>query len=319
MFKFEKDQRAVAITRRSFLLTSATAAAGLILVSSEAREEKLLHIKGRELYYELLFAPFRNEMGEVEGVTTVALDITNRKRGQLLLQQANAALEKRAKQLRNLTIELTNTEERERRQLAGILHDNLQQYLVAAKISLETLSGYKSKPENIFSELNGIQNLLDEAIAVSRSLTAELAPAALYDKGMPEALRWLARWMEEKYGLAVEVNTDDRCNDLDQDLRALLFQAIRELLFNVAKHAQVKRATVNLCYGSAGNMFSAEIRDEGIGFDPREKEEGEGSTTDGFGLFTIRERLAAIGGQLKIESAPGHGTTSSLYIPVHSN
>ncbi len=233
-------------------------------------------------------------------------------RAQEGLQRANAALERRAEQLRNLTNELTRTEERERYRIAQILHDNLQQLLVAAKFSLDALSRQTTETVDRRAELDHIAGLIDESITASRSLTAELAPPPLYTDGLAEALRWLAGWMEEKHGLSVGINADEKPDHLDPEMRVILFRAIRELLFNVVKHAQVRHATVVLCYGRSG-ILSARVRDEGVGFDPTKEPV---STTGGFGLFSIGERLAAIGGRLIVESAPGHGTTSTIYVPV---
>jgi PAS domain S-box-containing protein len=280
----------------------------------ELHQEMLLHIKGHEIYYDVSFAPFKNEGGEVEGITTVALDITNRKHAEEVLQSLNAALERRAEQLQNLAFQLTRTEERERRRIAQILHDDLQQILVAAKFSLGTLSSHVSEPETIHHGLEGVEGLLDEAIAASRSLTAELTPWVLYTSNLPDALRWLACWMETKYGTAVEVNADDGVHELDQDLSIIIFGVIREMLFNVVKHARVNRATVTLC--CENDVVTASVRDEGVGFDPQAQEKGTEGTPGGFGLFAAKERLAAIGGRIKIESAIGHGTQSTIFVPA---
>jgi signal transduction histidine kinase len=239
---------------------------------------------------------------------------TELKHANNVLVATQEALERRAEQLRNNMIELTHTEERERRRIAQILHDNLQQILVGTKLSVDTLAQHASEPETVRHGLHGIVKLLDEAIQASRSLTSELAPPVLYNKGLPDALRWLARWIGEKYGISVDVNADEGAEGLDENLRVILFQATKELLFNVVKHAHVKRASVALYYGDE-NMVAASVRDEGVGFDPQAKEGGAESTSGSFGLLTIRERLAAIGGRLKIESAPGCGTASTIYVP----
>lgn len=258
--------------------------------------------------YSLILSALRRATGTLE---RDAAELEQR------VKERTVELNRRAEQLRRLMLELAHAEERERRRIAQVLHDNLQQILVGTRLCATALSGQVSENESVRRGLENIINSLDEAVQSSRSLTAELAPPVLYEKGLPEAFRWLARWMEEKYGISIEVNADDRADELDQELRVILFQVVRELLFNVVKHAEVKKAAVVLCYGGA-DLVSASVQDEGTGFDPKKLQENNGGTSGGFGLFSARERLSAIGGRLEIVSAPGCGTTSTVYVPVQS-
>lgn len=278
------------------------------------RQEFPLHIEGREICYDMLIEPFRNQAAQIEGAISVALDVTERKHAEERLRTLNAALERRAEQLRHLTVELTWAEERERRRIAQMLHDHLQQLLVAAKFSAGTLSGH-SGDEGVRSGLKEIVDLLDQSIAASRSLTAELVPPMLDEKGLPEALRWLGRWMQEKHGLEVVIQADERPKEVPQEIRVMLFQAVRELLFNVVKHAGVEKGIVTLCYGGH-DLIAASVQDEGAGFDPESQEASGGKRLEGFGLLAIRERLAAIGGELQINSRPGQGTTATVRAPI---
>ncbi len=254
---------------------------------------------------------YRNETGELQGVFAAARDVTERNRAEMALQQANLKLEQRAAQLRVLTSELTQAEQRERRRLAQVLHDHLQQLLVAAKLQVN-LAQRKTQGATQ-GPLQQACDLIDESIQVSRSLTVELSPPMLYDVGLIPALQWLAQWMHEKHGLSVEVEADDEVRIDSEDVRVFLFQAVRELLFNVVKHAQAGQAMVQLIQ-APGEQLQVLVADSGVGFDLDRHQVG-GVREGGFGLFSIQERLEALGGRLEIQSAPGQGTRIVLYAP----
>ena len=88
--------------------------------------------------------------------------------------------------------------------------------------------------------------MLGESIEASRSLTAELSPPVLHREGLAGGLEWLARWMQERYNLLVAVKTEINVSPSQEDLSVLLFESVKELLFNVVKHAQVQSATVTM-------------------------------------------------------------------------
>jgi signal transduction histidine kinase/ActR/RegA family two-component response regulator len=230
---------------------------------------------------------------------------------EMRVQERTAELEQRARQLSLLASELTLAEERERRRLAGILHDNLQQLLVAAKMRIEVLSGtveteYKSKAENILG-------LIQESLNVSRSLTAELSPPLLQLGGLSAALKWLGRWMGEIHGLQVDLSVDPLLDPKREDYSVLLFQSVRELLFNVVKHSGVTSARVDVRKDEEG-QHRIVVSDQGIGLDSEAFWKNANAGT-GFGLFGIRERMTLMGGRLEVESRPGMGATFSLVLP----
>jgi signal transduction histidine kinase len=227
------------------------------------------------------------------------------------LRGALAALEQQTTQLRSLASELSQAEERERRRLAQAIHDHLQQLLVAAKLQvlrLNSESSHQAKCEIV----GQIQQLLNESIDATRSLTFELSPPVLYDRGLGPALEWLGEWMEAKHGLTVTVKADEHADPGNQDVRVLLFQATRELLFNVVKHAHVNRA--DLCLSLKAGEVQIVVSDKGVGFDPGQRRNARMSS-NGFGLFSIRERLELAGGKMKVVSAPGSGCRFTLTVP----
>lgn len=229
--------------------------------------------------------------------------------------ERTAETEQRAAQLRALTSELTQTEQRERRRLAQALHDNLQQMLVAAKLQMGTATKGVEDPE-ASNALGRVSDLLDKSIQESRSLTVELSPPVLYDAGLVAGLNWLGRWMEEQHGLSMELSAAEDADPPEDDLRVLLFQAARELLFNVVKHAAVDRAEVDLRRDEQ-DRIALRVCDRGGGFvsGGARAVEGRRQGEGGFGLFSIRERLARLGGELHVDSTPDEGTCITVNVP----
>jgi signal transduction histidine kinase len=219
--------------------------------------------------------------------------------------------EQRASQLRALASELALTEQRERRRLAQILHDHLQQILVAAKLKVGLLRK-RIEIEDQRDRLQRVDELLDESIGVSRSLTVELSPPVLYDAGFTAALEWLARHMHEKHGFSVRVEAETDFEPATEDLRVFLFDAVRELLFNVVKHGGTSEAVLRLCFASDGDL-QVIVEDQGVGMVPRDDESDIHES--GFGLFSIRERLELLGGRMEIDSSVNTGTRIVLTIP----
>ncbi len=154
---------------------------------------------------------------------------------------------------------------------------------------------------------------IDQAVTETRSLTTELGSPVLYELGLAPALEQLAEQAGERYGLCAEVCAEPLPGPLDQDEQVLLYQIARELLFNAAKHARARQATVAL--GATGDEVRLAVEDDGAGFDPAEVL-GDGARGVGFGLFSVRERLAQRGGRLEILARPGHGARVAAVLPL---
>jgi PAS domain S-box-containing protein len=244
--------------------------------------------KGKILYYE-----------------GTAQDITQRKEAEekLMLYQ---------QQLRSLASELSLAEERLRRRIAAELHDHIAQNLAISKIKLESLaSDAESKQANSLKE---VVDLISQTIDATRMLTFEMSPPILYELGFEAAVDWLARQTRQRFGLDVEFINDEKSKPLDIDIRVLLFQAVRELLVNIVKHAKAKKAII---YARAvDDSIQVTVEDDGIGFDVATLDHTKDFTKGGFGLFNIRERLDQIGGSVIIHSGQKKGSRFILTAPI---
>jgi signal transduction histidine kinase len=221
-----------------------------------------------------------------------------------------AVAEARAVQVRNLAMELTETEQRERSRLARVLHDDLQQLLVAIKTQISLIG----KKEGVAKERAFVEGLLPQAIETSRSLSKDLAPPVLCYEGLGAALEWLAESSRERYGLNVDVQTDESGAAESHWLRVFLFEVVRELLLNVVKHACTLQ--VRLVLNRAEGVIRLLVEDAGKGFATGEVKP---STEHGSGLTFMQHRVALIGGKMEIESAPGKGTRITVTVPLNES
>lgn len=278
---------------------------------TELKNAELLLVQARDE----LESRVRQRTEELERtIETLGGEVEQRIAAEKKLREVNAELEKRAEQLSRLTTELTLAEQRERQRLAHVLHDHLQQLLVAAKLEINLVC--RQADEEQQQGLRGAMDLIAESIQESRNLTVELAPPILHEAGLVAGLEWLGRWKEEKYGLKVNLRLDPKADIVRDELSILLFQSVRELLFNTIKHAGVGEVFVEL--GKDGSDIEVCVRDEGRGFDIEEMWSKAAQSDGGFGLFSIRERLLLAGGRMEVLSRPGEGASFRLIIPAEA-
>lgn len=234
--------------------------------------------------------------------------------------ERTAVAEQRAVLARRLANEVTQIEQRERRRLARTLHDHLQQLLVAARFRLQLLNATSNGSGDAITIQQELDNLLHEAIDASRSLTIELSPPIVHESGLGDCLHWLARHVQQQHRLAVDVQVEGEPGTLDAmitpNVKIMLFEAVREALLNTVKYAGVREASIHLRHDPATDMLDLTVADEGVGFDG-DKVAVRGPGVERFGLFSIRERLELLNGQLVIDTAPGKGTRITLRLPAH--
>lgn len=308
----------------------------------EVRNELILNQEfgsDEQHYFLNSVSPIWNAEGQIVGAVAAMVDVTKRVHAEKALERLNETLEQRVEerteQLREVTARLTRAERKERHRIAQILHDDLQQLLYGTGLSLgrmrEHLPQDEAREETGREEAAGgeagsmhprqlldqAEEILNEAIGTARALSTELSPPVLKGEGLREAVTWLGSQMERKYGLTVELEAKGEMRVTDEDLRVLLFQVVRELLFNAVKHAGVETARVEIDHHE--DPIRVRVVDEGNGFDP-DREAHAGTAQDkeegGFGLANMRAQLRLIGGHIKFDSAPGEGTRITVQAPT---
>lgn len=228
-----------------------------------------------------------------------------------LANSLEARVRERTAQLRSLTTELALTSERERRLLAQDLHDGLGQLLAIVKIKLTSIKG-RERRGRVRGALKDIEGLVDQSNQSVRTLMLELSPPVLYALGLVPALEWLAEEMKRVYGLVVNIETHGPRIMLDEPAKTTIFRAVRELLINVSKHAGCNVARMR-CLSSADSI-TISVSDDGDGFTFDEFMVHR--TGDiGFGLVSLKDRIEFIGGEMRVDTAPGCGTTVTIIFP----
>jgi signal transduction histidine kinase len=242
------------------------------------------------------------------------------------LQSLNETLEQKIREktaeVRRLASDLTKAEQRERHRIAHILHEDLQQRIYAIQMQVEFLTdGLERENPVLQKDFNKIRKQLSEVMALTRYLSVDLSPPILRDEGLTQAIEWLASQIREQHGLQIELQAEDSFAIPDEDTQMLLFSCVRELLFNVVKHAGTNEAMVSL--RQVNNDFRIEVRDRGKGFDvaalawqPNDEVEQDELQPRSFGLPTLRHRLSLFGGHMDIQSEKDTGTLVTITIPV---
>jgi PAS domain S-box-containing protein len=251
-------------------------------------------------------APLKDSRGNVTGLVGINRDITEHKKAEQRLLEYQ-------KRLKRLAAQLTLAEERERRRIAGELHDNVSQSLALAKIKLDSLHAAVAS-EPLAKIVEDVSTTLAKAIQDTRSLTFDLSNPILYELGFEAAVaEWLNEQLLDKHGIATEFQDDGKAKPLDDDVRVLLFRNVRELLINVIKHANAGKVRVSI--RRINDSIEVVVEDNGVGFDTAEVRSLSGKRAE-FGLFSIRESLEEIGGRFEIESKPDAGCTATMTAPL---
>lgn len=266
----------------------------------------------------LLFNAQRLEQGPK--ILLVIEDITQRTKAIQEVKKLNKALKARVQRIRELASDLSMAEHQERKRVSQILHDDLQQLLYAIEGKMQLILNEIEDPNNseFGAQLQELKTWTGKALKTTRQLTVDLSPPILQEETLADAFGWLKSQMNELYDFDVIIEAND-IDPLSDDIRLLLFQIVRELLFNVQKHAGVDVAVVQLHApdadapgAAADSPLVVHVIDKGKGFNP---EATSTSAIGGLGLRRAQERLDLLGGHLSIESTPGVGTRASVYAP----
>jgi len=211
-----------------------------------------------------------------------------------------------------MSFEAAIAEERERRRLAIELHDRIGQPLALAEIRLTAVRGELNG--DVRAAVDAAVALLEQAIIEKRALIFDLGPPILYDLGLSEALAWLAEDSGTRFGITLQVADDGSEKPMDDNTKAIFFRAVRELVMNVRKHAGVTTATVSLTRNV--DELAIVVEDRGVGFDVDAP--ASSKQRDAFGLLSVQEQIARVGGTMQIVSVPGQGTRVSMQVPLQT-
>ncbi len=272
---------------------------------SFSQEKRYIRKDGQIVWSQVSVSILRGPRGEPQFAVAMTQDITQRK-------AAEAEILTNQEQLQSLASELSLTEERERRRLATDLHDHIGQALAVSKIKLGVLQ--KTAPSRTLAKpLGEVRELIEKMIQDTRSLTFELSLPVLYELGFEAAVEWFAKHIRSQHGIQVELQRGLDPIPMTDEIKVLLFRSVRELMMNIVKHAQARRARVTMV--RIDDRVDIEVTDDGVGIDQAQSAAQAGGSS-GFGLFSIRERLNYLGGRLEVDSEAGRGTRITLTVPL---
>ena len=232
------------------------------------------------------------QVQETEMILLAMQDITIRKEQERKIQEHQ-------QQLASLTEELLLAEERERHRLAVMLHDSIGQSLAFSRRELGAVQKRVAAPAA--EAIEDVKKQIDEAIHQTRDLTFELSPTTLHTFGLEAAVEELGEQLAEHEGFQVHFKATEERLPLTEQIKTLLYRATRELLINIAKHADAQNVSVTI--DRTDNRIRVRVVDDGRGFDVSTMDHTTGEQ-QGFGIFSIRERLMNVGGSFHIASEP---------------
>lgn len=234
--------------------------------------------------------------------TVILRDVTERTRAEEALRQSRD-------ELRDLSAAAHLVREQERGRVARELHDELGQALTTLKMDVQWLGANTPFSQSGFRDkLFAMDKLLDATVAATRRISSDLRPLMLDDLGLIPAAEWLVQNFTERSGIACSLSITDDDLDLKDPHASTLFRMLQESLTNIARHAQASRVEVRLGYTEGAVALS--VKDDGRGFDPA------ATRKNSFGLLGLRERAHLLGGEVRIDSAAGQGTTITVRVPL---
>jgi signal transduction histidine kinase len=244
--------------------------------------------------------------GEIIGTLSFGRDVTDQIHSTRRLQEYQD-------RLRKLAADLTLSEERERRRLAEDLHDQVGQSLAAARMEIAAAKKIVTEP-SLMARLDSASQAMLSAVHDTREIMYKLSPPAMNELGLDAAIaEWLENRIAFRHGLKTDFRADSMDISLTEDTRSILFRSVRELLTNVVKHARARMVSVRML--NENDSIIIIVEDDGVGFNISDGTQ-IGSHVGGFGLFSIQERMADLGGSLEIESQPDHGCRAVLTLPL---
>jgi len=210
-------------------------------------------------------------------------------------------------ELHRLSARLVSAQEEERRKLSRELHDEVGQAMSALLVELGNLASVLPAGNSaLHARVQAVRKLAESNVGVVRNMALLLRPSMLDDLGLVPALNWQAREVARRTGTKVRVDAEDVADDLPDEYRTCIYRVVQEALHNATRHA--KAATVKVTVRPEEAGVRVMIQDDGVGFDPRHGK--------GVGILGMEERVRHLAGVFKVESAPGRGTTISIFLPL---
>lgn len=252
--------------------------------------------------------PLHDNTGAINAVCGISTDITARK---AVEEHTQSLLE----QNRRLTQRLYTVQEEERQHLAHELHDELSQYIAAINLHAQAIGNLPAHQiDKIHSYAEIISSSARHMQSETRNLVLRLRPAALDELGLLSSIQeHIDNWSRQYPDIRCKFSCDTTVGELGETINIALYRIIQEALTNVAKHSRANQISITLRHcrrtGDPQNRLCIIITDNGIGFDP-------GARQNGFGLTSMRERVAALGGELNIRAQPHQGVTIVAEIPL---
>ncbi len=291
-------------------------------------KEKLSHIRKRKMTWGPEEITYRTAAGvefifrytiyplfnreKMYGVMALLDDVTEERRAKRALHDKTMELDQLNKDLRDLIVEITRLEEKERKQFSDILHEGIGQNLVAIKMALAgCMKALSPENEEARETMCYILSLLDRTIHATRSMTVDLYPSVLDDIGLLSAVRWYTKKVLEPNGIDGSLYIDEAVDKLPDEPKRCVFRIIRECFQNILKHSNASKVEVE-CRNDNG-LIRLKVKDNGVGFRYRGIKNDTGRT---FGLRLIREWAESMNGHLKIQPQLGRGTEVIVEFPL---
>lgn len=280
----------------------------------EGIEILCLHKNGSNIWLKISgFAIYDKDL-KFSGYRGVTNDITIRKQTEEDLKKSLEEIKNYQLKLKKLNLTLALAEEKERRRIAEYLHDGIGQLLSISHIKLSSLIS-KNLTTDIQKIIRESNEYISDAIVQSRLLTYDLSPPILYELGLIPAIKWKLDQIIKNNKIEANLYGEETVLNLNTDSSILLYRIICELLINVTKHANADKIDIQVSKDS--NFYTFAVIDNGKGFDYTS--ESKYTKKEGYGLFSINERLESIQGSLFIESGTEKGSVATVRIPIKKN
>jgi two-component system, NarL family, sensor histidine kinase NreB len=205
-----------------------------------------------------------------------------------------------------LSRHLLRAQEEERKRISRELHDAAGQGLMVLRLFLGTVAGANASAD-LRERIQEAIGMVDRTIGDLRRLIARLSPRTLEEMGLVAAIRKEARELSRSTGMQARMNLPTDLRELDDEIELAVYRAVQEALNNIAKHSQAKSFSIQL--EASTEQVRLRVEDDGIGFAPN-------SRSRGFGLFGMRERIAVLGGTVRVRTRPGKGTHIVVSVPL---